>query len=96
MGKPDTRFDVGEMLIVHSVFHPDHAKYNGEEVEVVELAGFHDVHKTAYKIRFNDGLLMACEPKNLKRQPPKNRKDLDTPVRWEDCAWKPKEKEANQ
>lgn len=84
----DPEFEIGEILVVQRVYKGLHKRFNGEEVLVMALPGGPRTAERAYLIKFKNGTEMGCYPEYLKRQP--KRRDLDTLVSWESCAWQPK------
>lgn len=48
------------------------------------------VEKECYQIKFPDGLVLNCQPHQLRRRkPPTKTREIDTVVSWGDCAWNP-------
>ena len=89
------KFKVGDICVICNIDYTLHQKYNGEEVTITSLPGTNSIWKECYGIHGNfdiNDCAPFCEEAylRLKRDDDIERGDMDTIVRWEDCAWRPK------
>lgn len=97
-------FKVGEVATLRldlGTTPPHLLKYSGEDCTIIEPFGVHPVVTTpedpsrtvtGYVIQMPDNFHLVVEPHELiKKKPPA--REIDTVVKWEDCAWRPKIKE---
>lgn len=87
-------FKVGEIVVGQN--HVYDTEYNGMEGQIVEgletrrwvtERGEHG-KGFVYVVEWATGERCATEPKNIRRKPP-HKREIDTVVSWDICAWRP-------
>lgn len=91
------QFKVGDVVVVETCVK--HKQFVGREATITEIGmlGRDDMGCRFFACRLDfrlpNGLLAIAKPYQLrKKRPP--RRECDEVVSWDDCAWKPKHKEA--
>lgn len=91
------KFKVGDIVIICNAGKEHHKHLNGEEAIILSLPGDVEKFPLSYGISCRDVSIHSARPECLKpKQPPKNDREIDRVVSWDDCAWKPKQLVTNE
>lgn len=91
------KFEVGDIVVIHNVSQEINKDLNGEEAIILSLPGSILGYPKSYGISCRKLTVTSADPSVLKPiQPPKDTREIDRVVSWDDCAWKPRQLVTNE
>lgn len=91
-----SQFKVGDVCTGHGLVHLH--QYNGMECTILSYRGYCEmlgrvsgvyITDHIYRVKWADGSFSNVAKRNLRKEPPKAKRKIDTVVSWSDCAWRP-------